>query len=84
MDRIFVTKKYLVLEFIFDRTVRAKDDSFCPMSQKEIAKDMQISRATLNPIMRELQEKGYVFMTGNGRYSLSEQAKRLIKQTKKL
>ena len=74
----FTNDKFSVLAHLYD--VRGSDNK-ARITQQEIADYLDLSRATINKIMRELKEEGYVELDGVhvGRYVLMDKAMTVIR-----
>ena len=73
----FTNDNFRTLAYLYD--VKSANDKV-HITQQEVADDLEISRATVNKIMGELKESGYIEQDGKhvGRYILTEKALSVI------
>ena len=76
--RLFTNNYHHILEYIHDSCIK---DNTAYITQQEIADELQLSRATVNEILRELRERGYVIRKNShsARYTLTSIALHTIK-----
>ena len=82
MHEMFTTNQYKVIDVMYENTMVIADREYCPLSQSEIAAELQLSRAVVNKIFSELKEAGFITMVTRGKYKLSQQAIEMIKITR--
>ena len=75
--RYFTNDNFRTLAYLYDAK---SSNGKVHITQQEIADDLNVSRATVNKIMGELKEAGYIEPDGKhvGRYILTEQAMTVI------
>ena len=81
------SNRYKILKILYENQVKKADGTtFVPVTQIEIADQLNISKITVNSIFKELQADGLVGKIGSvrGRYELSEKAVMIIDQMKKI
>lgn len=81
------SNRYKILKILYENQVKKADGTtFAPITQVEIAAQLNISKITVNSIFKELQTDGLVGKIGSvrGRYELSEKAVMIIDQMKKI
>lgn len=77
------SNRYKILKILYENQVKKADGTtFAPITQVEIADQLNISKITVNSIFKELQADGLVGKIGSvrGRYELSEKALMIIEQ----
>ena len=75
--KYFTNDNFRILAYLYDaKSANGK----VHITQQEVADDLEISRATVNKIMGELRETGYIEQDGKhvGRYILTENALSVI------
>ena len=77
---------YRVLKLLNDNQVELNGVKFTAITQIEIAESLELSKVTVNAIMKDLQEKDLVcpFENRRGRYRLTDKATTIIKDMEKL
>ena len=72
IDR-FITDDFRVLAYLYDKQA---PDGKAYVTQQEVADYLELNRATINKIIGELKNEGYIQLDGNhvGRYILSDVA----------
>ena len=74
----FTTDNFHILSYLCE--IRGKDDKVS-ITQQEIADKFNLSRATVNKIISELKNEGYLEQDGShiGRYVLTKAAIKLVR-----
>ena len=69
--KILTNNTYRVLSYLFDKKDR---NNLVVVTQNEVSKDLDLNKTTVNTIMRNLKENGYITQDENhvGRYSLTD------------
>ena len=69
--KILTNNTYRVLSYLFDKKDR---NNLVVVTQNEVSKDLDLNKTTVNTIMRNLRENGYITQDENhvGRYSLTD------------
>ena len=69
--KILTNNTYRVLSYLFDKKNR---NNLVVVTQNEVSKDLDLNKTTVNTIMRNLKENGYITQDENhvGRYSLTD------------
>lgn len=69
--KILTNNTYRVLSYLFDKEDR---NNLVVVTQNEVSKDLDLNKTTVNTIMRNLKENGYITQDENhvGRYSLTD------------
>ena len=69
--KILTNNTYRVLSYLFDKKDR---NNLVVITQNEVSKDLDLNKTTVNTIMRNLRENGYITQDENhvGRYSLTD------------
>ena len=69
--KILTNNTNRVLSYLFDKKDR---NNLVVVTQNEVSKDLDLNKTTVNTIMRNLKENGYITQDENhvGRYSLTD------------
>lgn len=80
----FTNDRFKVLFCMAERQIEVKNKIFVPLSQQEISEVVGISKKTVNTIIKELKENGYIIQQSStrGKYLLTEKAKKQIEKIK--
>lgn len=84
MDPRFTSNQYKILETMYDNMLIVEGEQVCPLGQKDISVIMEINRMTVNQLVQELKNDGYIISEGRQRYRLSDYATKLIEMTKNI
>lgn len=78
----FVNDRYKLLKTLSEHQIDVANETFIPVTQAELAKMLNISKVTINKILGELIENGYVEVYNNtkGRYKLTDNGQKIIKK----
>lgn len=81
----FTNDKYKLLEVLYDKQIRIKNNTYIPLSQQEIADIVNFSKLKTNKLLNELIDKQLVdvFQGKKGKYILTDKALKTIKIIKK-
>ena len=82
MGDFFVNDRYKMLKTLSEHQITIADEVFIPVTQVELGKLMNLSKVTVNRLLNELIDNGYVEVYNNtkGRYQLTEAGKRVIEK----
>ena len=71
--KIFTNDNFKILAHLYD--IRG-NDNYARITQQEIADEMELSRATINRIVKQLKDENYIVQDSVhiGRYLLTEKA----------
>lgn len=72
MNDIFSTPSWLVLREIHDNTITIGCTEYCPLSQSEIAANLQFSTVYVNGIFSGLRNNGYIESMGRSKWKLTD------------
>ena len=84
---LFLTNDYYkTLDVIYSNQITVDNESFCPLSQAEIAKLVGLSRNTVGIYIKELKERELIaYIEGTTKkYILTDKAKEIIKKIRKI
>lgn len=74
----FFNKRMELLIIINNHQINVGDIIVCPMNQQEMANALGCSKSTLNKILKELINDGYVEVYKEGKYVLTDKSKIVI------
>lgn len=81
----FLNNDYKVLEIINENQFKDDNNTYCPLTQEEIAKRIGCSRITINSILKRLKKDGFITQNPNNkRYSTTQKSLELVKKIKKI
>jgi len=74
----FTNDKFKILNYFYE--IKTSDNKVY-ITQQEVADELEISRATINKVVGELKNLGYLEQDGNhlGRYLITDKAVNIIK-----
>ena len=80
----FINDNYTMLAYLYD--VRNPNTNTANVTQDELAEKLFISRATVNKIIKNLRDAGYVLFDANhvGRYILADKSIVVVETFKQL
>lgn len=81
---ILFSDYYKVLSVLYDNCTTFKGETYCPLSQEEIAKELGITRLTVSNLLKRLKELGYISFDTPRKYVITKKAKNIIKQIKNI
>ena len=81
---ILFSDYYKVLLVLYDNCTTFKGETYCPLSQEEIAKELGITRLTASNLLKRLKELGYISFDMPRKYIITKKAKNIIKQIKNI
>lgn len=79
----FTNDKYKVLSCMAERQIEVAGFVYAPLSQWQVADITGIAFGTVNTIIKDLKNKGYIEYNGattRGKYSLTDKARTIITQ----
>lgn len=81
----FTNDRYKVLSCMSERQIEASGLVYVPLSQRQIADITGIAFGTVNAIIKDLKEQGYITYQGTtrGKYSLTDKAAKAIRSINK-
>ena len=73
----FTNDRYKILNCMAERQIEVAGNIYTPLSQRQISEITGLAFKTVNSIIKELRDNGYITYTGTtrGKYSLTEKAK---------
>ena len=81
---ILFSDYYKVLLVLYDNCTTFKGETYCPLSQEEIAKELGITRLTASNLLKRLKELGYISFDSPRKYIISDRTIDIIKQLKNI
>ena len=81
----FTNDRFKILHCMSERQIEVAGDVFVPLSQQQIADITEISKKTVNMIIKELKENSYIEYQGTtrGKYSLTNKANKELAEFQK-
>ena len=73
----FTNDRYKILSSMAERQIEVAENIYAPLSQRQISEITGLSYKTVNSIIKELKDNGYIIYEGTtrGKYFLTEKAK---------
>lgn len=84
MNEKMTTTYYKVLEILYNHQVTIGKTEYCPLGQDEIATILQCNRMTVNSILQQLRDDGYVNYNHSRKYELTDKARNTVKLAKEI
>jgi len=81
---ILFSDYYKVLSILYDNCTTFKDETYCPLSQEEIAQELGITRLTVSVLLKRLKELGYISFDSPRKYMISTEVRDVMKQLKNI
>ena len=81
---ILVNDYYKVLKILYDNQVTIKGETYCPLSQEEIAKELGVTRMTISNILKKLKENNLIAIDDARKYIIKDNATQIVKQIDKI
>lgn len=75
---------YKVLNILYDNQITINNETYCPLSQDAISKELGVTRVTIGNIMKKLKNNNLIFYESSSKYKLSNEAINLIKKIRKI
>ena len=75
---------YKVLKILYDNQVTINNETYCPLSQEAISKELGVTRVTIGNIMKRLKDKNLIIVEGSRKYILTNEAIKTIKKIQKI
>lgn len=81
----FTNDRFKILHCMAERQIDVAGNILVPLSQQQIADITEISKKTVNIIIKELKENGYIEFKGTtrGKYSLTNKANKELAEFQK-
>jgi len=81
----FTNDRFKILHCMSERQIEVAGYVFVPLSQQQIAEITEISKKTVNTIIKQLKENGYIEYQGTtrGKYSLTNKANKELAEFQK-
>lgn len=79
-----VNDSYKVLALLYYNQITIREETYCPLSQKEICESIGITRSTLNLLMKRLKTYGFITYSGVKKYCLSDRAIQIVEKIEKI
>ena len=83
---ILFTNHFRALVMMYDYQVVVGNEKFSKITQVEISDQLGVSKVTVNHIMRDLMEKGFVVKEEKriGKYYLSKEAEEIVEKLRQV
>ena len=81
---ILFSDYYKVLLVLYDNCTTFKGETYCPLSQEEIAKELGVTRLTASNLLKKLKDFGYISFDMPRKYVITKKAKNIVKQIKNI
>ena len=83
---ILFTNHFRALVMMYDHQVVVGNEKFSKITQVEISDQLGVSKVTVNHIMRDLMEKGFVVKEEKriGKYYLSKEAEEIVEKLRQV
>ena len=80
-----VNDSYKLLEFLYDNQTTVLDETFVPIKQDRMAKELGVTRATISSLLKKLKENGLIEdYSKDKKYKLTSDGIRCVKLIRKL
>ena len=80
-----VNDSYKLLEFLYDNQTTILDETFVPIKQDRMAKELGVTRATISSLLKKLKENGLIEdYRKDKKYKLTSEGIRCVKIIRKL
>ena len=76
----FLNDKYILLKLLYDNQTMVLNKKVVPLTQSEISDVLGMSKAKVNYLIGELQEKKYITLESRGKYSILTKGLVLIEE----
>lgn len=73
-----VNNKCRLLEFLYDNQINILNDEYCPLSQKDMANYLKVTRPTINILLKSLRDNELIEDYSNKKYKLTNNGKKYI------
>lgn len=78
MIELFVNDNYRILKFLYDNQIVILNKKVIPLTQIEIANELNFSKMKVNAVFLTMQEQELIKREGKGKYSLTEKAEHVV------
>lgn len=82
MNPKMTTNYFKILEAVFDNQLKIGQHTYCPLGQSEIGEIVGCNRMTVNSILKELKDDGYIEYTKSKQYLLTPKGQNAILKSK--
>ena len=79
-----VNDSYRVLKILYNSQVTINNETYCPLSQEEISKELGVTRVTIGNILKKLKSNNLIEIVDNRKYKLKDAAIIIIKKIEKI
>jgi len=81
----FTNDRYKILSCMAERQIEVAGNVYAPLSQRQISEITGLAFKTVNAVIKELRDNGYVDYKGTtrGKYSLTDKAKKHLADLQK-
>lgn len=84
IGEMILNDSYRLLELLYNNQVNILNETFCPLTQEEMAKELGVTRVTINTNLKKLKEIGLIENYKNKKYKLTQKGSKCVKIIKKL
>lgn len=78
MVELFTNDNYKILKFLYDNQIVILNKKVIPLTQIEIANELNFSKMKVNSIFLTMQEQDIITRECKGKYRLTEKAEKII------
>lgn len=80
MTNILLNDSYRLLEFIYKNQITILDETFAPLTQEQMAKHLNLTRATINSNLKKLKDNNLIEKSScNKKYVLTPEGIKFVK-----
>lgn len=80
-----VNDSYKLLEFLYDNQTTVLDETFVPIKQDRMAKELGVTRATISSLLKKLKENGLIEdYSKDKKYKLTPDGIKCVKAIRKI
>ena len=84
MNELFETNYYRLIKLINEHNVSISGQTFCPLSQSDISKALNISRPVTSRMLDELEVGGYIKKLSRSKTQLTQKGMDVIRALQKI
>lgn len=84
MNDMFETNYFRLIKILHENCVTIGGQTYCPLSQSEISRGLDISRPVVSRMMDKLATDGYIIKPSRGKTQLTNKSMSVIEAMKKL
>lgn len=80
-----VNDSYKLLELLYDNQITVLDETFVPIKQEQMAKELNITRSTVSSLLKKLKENGLIEdYSKDKKYKITQQGIKCVKTIRKI